>query len=331
MRKILIRAVLAVLLAATCLVVGSGSPALALAPTRGDHPYSDPLFYPLRDAGFLDCVKSNPGCTQSNNFWAFTVTPAGQDKHFASKISHAGVYAMGAGVLHIGDAHGSACGQGSSWGTWVWIDHGGSVTTKYTHLSQIIGRDGQLVAAGQRIGTVGTTGKIPFCNVSYTDVIVDIHGAHGISVERPTMIACAGTRAVVWPHALFGGRYSRWNQVPQNSALPAVGSACLPTILPRTAYHPSVSAARAGSGALTVRWTAPSTYAHVGQVQLKLSRYLGSGRYEQPWHSRFVTLSGTARSVTVTGLSTGRLYAVDVSFHGTVGWSAAGVVRISTS
>lgn len=331
MRKTLVRAVLAALLAATAVVAGSSTPAFALAPTSASHPYSDALWYPLRAAGYLNCVRSNPGCPSSHTFWGFAVTPAGQDQRYAGKISRAGVYAMGAGILHIGDAHGTACGHGASWGTWVWIDHGGSVASKYTHLSQIFGQDGQRVAPGQRIGTVGTTGKNPYCNVSYTDVIVTVHGSHGTDIAVPSMIACNGTTRQAWPRALYGGRYTVWNQVPVNAKLPVAGSSCLPTATPTTAYHPTISAARAGAGALTLRWSAPSTYAHVGAVQIKLSRSLGGSTFEQPWHSRFLTLSPTKRSVTVTGLTRGRLYAVAISFHGNIGWSTAGTARITTS
>ncbi|MFF5264011.1 peptidoglycan DD-metalloendopeptidase family protein [Actinomadura viridis] len=46
----------------------------------------------------------------------------------------------------------------TSYGLWIEIDHGGTWKTRYAHLSGEIVSVGQSVAAGQQIGTLGTSG-----------------------------------------------------------------------------------------------------------------------------------------------------------------------------
>lgn len=62
------------------------------------------------------------------------------------------LHAMSSGkVVHAGPMGG--------YGNLVMVDHGGGITTRYAHMSQVNVRSGQTVKAGQRIGAVGSTGQ----------------------------------------------------------------------------------------------------------------------------------------------------------------------------
>jgi murein DD-endopeptidase MepM/ murein hydrolase activator NlpD len=72
--------------------------------------------------------------------------------------------------LDIGASHGTSVGAAAggrvisagwqgNYGNMVTIDHGGGLTTRYAHLSQINVSTGQSVSSGQVIGRVGSTGR----------------------------------------------------------------------------------------------------------------------------------------------------------------------------
>lgn len=62
------------------------------------------------------------------------------------------VFASGSGRV----SHAAALG---GYGLLVEIDHGNGITTRYAHLSRIEVKEGDLVAVGQRVGRVGSTGR----------------------------------------------------------------------------------------------------------------------------------------------------------------------------
>ncbi len=53
------------------------------------------------------------------------------------------------------------------YGKMVEIDHGMGVTTRYGHLNTIVVEEGQIVAAGDKIGTMGSTGRSTGVHVHY--------------------------------------------------------------------------------------------------------------------------------------------------------------------
>jgi hypothetical protein len=251
---------------------------------------------------------------------------------------------MGAGQLHIGNAHGAACRTGAhaSFGTWVWIDHGGGVISRYGHLSNIAVRNGAYVAAGQRIATMGTTGKGGNCSVPYLDFQVRHKGVAGQFAQVKTLKACYrqdGRSVQIWPTALnatahwrashpvfaqpqTARHYAVWNNVPQRSVdFPATTSSCIPRSVPKTPARPaSVRLTRAGSHRLTVHWAHPPKTAT--SVQIRLSIYHPSvHRWDVEQKERFVGISASRTSYRFTGLTNKRLYRVKVSFSNAAGWS----------
>ena len=63
----------------------------------------------------------------------------------------------------------SAVSQDGGWGQYVQIDHGGGVTTLYSHMitgSQVVST-GQVVEAGQMIGSVGDTGYVTVAHLHF--------------------------------------------------------------------------------------------------------------------------------------------------------------------
>lgn len=296
--------------------------ALALAPTSATHPFSDPWYFPVHAAVGLDCVRTNPGCAHPRDFWSIDVVPAGQfgpNGH----TSRAGVYAMGAGIVHYGVEHGAACpASPTSFGTWIWIDHGGGYVSRYGHLSEIRVANGTRVAPGQLIGVVGSTGKGGNCTVTYTDFELFHTGVMSTSVQIPPLRACVGTSTsyVLWPAAATP--YSTWNAVPQNTQFPLNNGNCLPTSVPKTAFHPSsTSITRSGSGQLTVRWAAPSPTYHVTRVEAELSLRHSDGSYDQPKNEKYVLIDPAKTSYEFSGLAIGHTYRLRVSFHNYTGWS----------
>ena len=53
----------------------------------------------------------------------------------------------------------SYVGQRSGYGNVVEITHAGGMMTRYAHMSRFAARPGQQVAAGDRIGAIGSTGR----------------------------------------------------------------------------------------------------------------------------------------------------------------------------
>lgn len=64
----------------------------------------------------------------------------------------------GTGVLAALAGKVSYTGNSRAKGNYIIVDHGGGLQTEYSHLNSIGVRSGQPVAAGSKIGTVGSTG-----------------------------------------------------------------------------------------------------------------------------------------------------------------------------
>lgn len=60
-----------------------------------------------------------------------------------------------------------SAGRNGFYGKMVEIDHGMGVTTRYGHMNSITVEEGQIVAAGDKIGTMGSTGRSTGVHVHY--------------------------------------------------------------------------------------------------------------------------------------------------------------------
>jgi hypothetical protein len=296
--------------------------AAATAPVSSSHPYSDPVWYPLTAETKVDCVRDNPGCTKPHDFWGMDVIPTGQSSR-GPVTSQATVNAMGAGIVHIGNARGDACpAADSSFGTWVWVDHGGGVISRYGHFSTIRVSEGQLVAPGAPLGVVGVSGKGSTCWNAYTDFMLRRKGVGGPSTEFKTLKACGRAGRVTWPTALG---YARWNDVPKGTVVPASGDGCRPTTVPATPGRPgSVRMVDAGSLKIKATWAKPPSTARVDKVRVEFGEYHPSkGTWDYQQNERWYDLSPTTTSKTIGSLTKNHKWRVRVHFHNAAGWSAA--------
>jgi hypothetical protein len=272
-------------------------------------PFSDPVWLPLRKPARVSCVHSNPGCSDYHGYWALDLLANRGDP----------VYAAGAGVFHIG-AQSAACSTTGSQatGTWVWVDHGGGVVTKYTHLDGITAREGQLVTPSTRIGTVGHSGDVLPCTTNYLHFEVRTGGIKGTRVNPRTLYGCEGTTRRSYP-GVWG--YKSWNDVPKVArSTPALGNGCLPASTGTTSPPATVSGAR-GDGTAKVSWTVPTW------GSAKVNRYVISQELWGPsfngWHQpTYRTVAATQRTTTFTGLDNGRRYRYRVLAHDSTGNSA---------
>ncbi len=168
-------------------------------------PFSDPVWLPLRDPARVSCTYRN--CTDSggayyHGYWAVDFLGERGDP----------IHPAGAGVLHVGAVDGSCrTGTTESSGTWVWIDHGGGVVTKYNHLDSVTpGLDGQLVTPETQIGTMGHSGDHAPCVTDYLHFEVRTGGVTGPRVDPGRLWGCRGTSRVAFPDS-WGA--TSWNDL----------------------------------------------------------------------------------------------------------------------
>jgi hypothetical protein len=239
---------------------------------------------------------------------------------------------MGAGIAHIGEAHGRPCGFGgrTDFGTWVWVDHGGGVVSKYGHLSAIAITDGQHVAAGDRLGTVGNTGDASklFCDETYLDFQVRHGGITGPSVEFSTkgtgspdgaLLACAKSGVQAWPRDLHNG-VQRVDGLPKHAVLPAGDSGCLPNAAFTVDPGPVDVETHSGDDSLTASWDwePPGT----DDLRAELDRYEpGPHARATAAHEQWQDMPAKSRWITFDHLSDRFKYRVRIWFHSAAGWA----------
>ncbi len=282
-------------------------PAATAAPSSA-HPYSAPVWLPLRKASGITCVKSN--CQGSggdyHGYWAIDFIGALGDP----------VYAAGAGVFHVGATE-RKCSSTSaqSDGTWGWVDHGGGIVTKYTHLDSITVANGARVTPSTQIGRMGHWGDTAPCTTNYLHFEVREGGIKGARVEPRTLAACTSRGRTEYPAAF--GVSSFDHLVKGQSWTPAATSGCIPASWESTPAKPVLTAARASSSA-KLSWGTPPA----GTTKVRIATQLWSPSVSAWNDSVYTTVAGTATGTTVAKLTNGRTYRMWVAFENASGFSA---------
>jgi hypothetical protein len=305
--------VVAVLIASAISGASDGVTVTAASDTPDtDHPYSDPVWSPLRSPARVSCVKTN--CDGPYH---------GYDAiDFIGNLGDP-IYAAGAGKFHIGGiAPGCSTGEANR-GTWVWIDHGPAGTTRYHHLDSIVAVDGQFVTPGTQIGTMGHSGDKAPCRVNYLHMELRDSDLSGAKLPITNFRACVGGETINLPQAMG---FPTFDDVdPNQHATPRTNNSCLPTNWSNTPNRPAPVAVDPGVSSMVVR--VPNRPRGVDDVRVRLQLFHPSvGEY-----GAIVEESADPAdpSVVFDDLLPNRRYRAFVSFHNAVGWSAWSVPVVS--
>lgn len=303
--------------------------------TTTDHIFSDPNWYPLRNAGdtihswardpadpdprewsgLVGCVKDNCDEHKDNDphgVWAIDWIANKGDA----------VHAAGWGILHVG-ANPQGCGETGEAddGKWVWIDHGGGLISRYHHLHSVVDSlDGKNVSPRTVIGTVGSTGKACDGTENYLHFQVRRDGLSGDPYDFGQMQACDPTKGLVlYPKDLPLQSYSSWDDVPYrniNGAVPRTTNDCIPAI-PDTPERLAKPGGGPGDEKALVRWGAPAVHTGSGAADSIVISRLTWRPSKNDWgDERWTRLSNEdLRKYLFTGLINGRSYRYRVAYH----------------
>jgi hypothetical protein len=270
------------------------------------HPYSDPVWFPLRNPAKVGCVYSNcPG--PYHGYWAIL---------YAGQLDDP-IYPAGAGVFHVG-AISPGCPtsatSGSAAGTWVWVDHGPAGVTMYEHLNRVLATEGQLVTPETEIGTMGHSGEAAPCHTNYVHVEWRNQRLGGTRLVIPTLRGCTGSTQTGYPAALG---YSSWNSIPNMQVtVPALTNACMPAAWDQTPNQPYFNVIR-GPKQLTIYPSARPAGTERWRVRVEMYHPTLHG-YGMPAYYDHLPTTATTRLI---NLSTGYNYRLSISFHNASGWS----------
>ncbi|TMP19695.1 peptidoglycan DD-metalloendopeptidase family protein, partial [Pseudoalteromonas ruthenica] len=92
--------------------------------------------------------------------------------------AHRGIdYAARTGTPVVSSGNGKVIKAGYSKynGNYVFISHGTQYVTKYLHLNKRLVRTGQKVKQGEKIGTVGSTGRVTGAHLHYEFLVNGVH------------------------------------------------------------------------------------------------------------------------------------------------------------
>ena len=284
----------------------------AVAAAAGSDPahlYSFPTYFPLRNPAKVSCVYSNcPG--KYHGHWAINYIGHKDDP----------IYAIGAGIFHIGGIA-PKCGVSKvTQGTWVYVDHGAGGVTRYMHLDKVVATEGEHVTPDTVIGLMGGSGNTN-CTTAYTDIEWRAVRVAGTREPIPTMSACQGYSVMSLPKALG---YTSWNSMPYNKiTTPQFDNSCHPT-WNQTPNRPTVTPVRSGSGTILVKVSARPAGTTAVRVWME--------EYHPSLHA--YDSIPTLRDISVTHIGThfghllnGRTYRFSVAYKNSAGWSNWAVVK----
>jgi murein DD-endopeptidase MepM/ murein hydrolase activator NlpD len=267
------------------------------------HPYTDPVWFPLRNPSHVGCVVNNcPG--PYHGYWAID---------FGGNVDDP-IYAAGGGVFHIGDINNTCPTSGNTSGTWVWIDHGPAGVTIYEHLNRVLAQEGQLVTPATEIGTMGHNGNTYPCHPNYLHMEWRAQRLGGTRMPIPAMSACLSGGAQTFPSALG---YGSWNSMPNNKvATPSLTNNCMPASW-NTPNRPTINVNRASRAAVVIPSARPGgTDAWKDRIE---EYHPSLHAYGLPvYHNHYATTDYT----TIGGLTDGHTYRISAAFHNNTGWSA---------
>ncbi len=301
-------------------VVGSIVLQLVAVPTAHDpelagssrHPYGPPEWLPVRLPANIGCAKEACGPYEGHHYWALDLTGNLGDP----------LYAAGAGIAHIG-AQSSGCppkgGTDKRDGTWLWIDHGGGVVTRYHHLDQITVPDGSLVTPQTMIGTMGHSGDNQPCKSNYVHFEVRTGGVDGTRIDPGQLLGCTADGRRQIP-AVLGS--SSWDDPAIHTRprvrTPQLSSDCMSPSWLASPVAPTAVEVVAGPATIDVGWGTVPAGADTVVIMLVGSRADGSESRAQ-----YVDVPATATGHRITALDNGRSYRVAVSYRNAAGTSLA--------
>ncbi len=300
-----------------------------------EHPFSNPVWWPLRTETKFDCYSGNPGCTSPlyHTTWLMDVVST----DYSTTRPHEPVYAMGAGILHYGVSSDVKCGGTipHSRGDWIWIDHGNGTLSWYGHLAwPFLVPNGAYVTPKTQIALIGNSGysnckKYP--TLHYIDIAVK-HGAtngqnNGTYYQVLHTSACVRGVQQVWPDNI-NRNWRKWNDVPKSPRgnehiIPAsdADSSCIPDVPATPDRTTSVRLARSGTDQLRASWALPSTGAARSSIVVLIYEYHPS---INRWLELRKHLLPATRTTTIfTGLHHNHTFRVAVTFQNSAGNSAA--------
>lgn len=290
------------------------------------HPFSDPVYLPMRKPARAGCMNGNPGI-KSNRDDACIDPP----KHGYAAMDMYGqlddpIHPAGAGIFHPKPASPDCVPKrdGELNGQAVYIDHGGGVESRYQHLNTINKnlKDGDLVTPDMVIGTMGHSGGV--CPVMHEHLHFEIR-KHGERADLGfgqkdgglgSLYACVRGTRQVWPRAIYNA--DNWNEVVWHDLITPESDTC-DVDVQATPDPPRGFDAKAGDKSATIIWSAPPAAAGVDHVTLETQILRPSAGTQERWKE----YPGDTTRIELTGLTNGWTYKFRIYLHNEVGYSAA--------